>query len=232
MPATPDQSAGRGGPAPDPRALASLLGTTRAQVLQQIANMAPATTNGVAGALEVSAATVSHHTGVLSRSRLITTRRDGASVRHMLTPLGRSLLRAHGLPAAPSAPPMVWAGDLACTRYTSGQRLFDLPDRCIPAPLLNDHLDDDTCLTRLLENAATVLGIATAADFADYVRIRAATAQRLLPHTALTPVAVQGWGWGPAFAHPRALNMPQAAPREPVFLNPFDNLIWHRPRVQ
>ncbi|MFE9374742.1 ArsR/SmtB family transcription factor [Streptomyces sp. NPDC006711] len=105
MSATSDLSARRGGPAPGPRALASLLGTTRAQVLQQIADMAPATTNDIAAALEVSAATVSHHTGVLSRSQLITTRRDGASVRHTLTPLGRSLLRAHGLPATPSAPP-------------------------------------------------------------------------------------------------------------------------------
>ncbi|MGW8726290.1 ArsR/SmtB family transcription factor [Streptomyces sp. NPDC055808] len=98
-------SAGRGQPAPGPRALAALLGTTRSQVLRQVANRAPATTNEIVAALEVSAATVSHHTGVLGRSGLITTRRDGASVRHTLTPLGRSLLDAHGLPAAPSTPP-------------------------------------------------------------------------------------------------------------------------------
>ncbi|MEU6053159.1 helix-turn-helix domain-containing protein [Streptomyces xanthochromogenes] len=99
------RSAGRGLPAPGIRALAALLGATRSQVLRQIANRAPATTNEIVAALEVSAATVSHHTGVLSRSGLITTRRDGASVRHTLTSLGRSLLDAHGLPAAPPAPP-------------------------------------------------------------------------------------------------------------------------------
>ncbi|MFE4861526.1 ArsR/SmtB family transcription factor [Streptomyces sp. NPDC056670] len=98
-------SAGRGRPAPGPRALAALLGTTRSQVLRQVAKRAPATTSEIVAALEVSAATVSHHTGVLGRSGLITTRRDGASVRHTLTPLGRSLLDAHGLPAAPSTPP-------------------------------------------------------------------------------------------------------------------------------
>ncbi|MEU2951010.1 DNA glycosylase AlkZ-like family protein [Streptomyces xanthochromogenes] len=125
---------------------------------------------------------------------------------------------------------MVWAGDLACTRYAAGQRLFDLPERCIPHPLLGDDLDDDTCLTRLLEHAAKTLGVGTADDFADYLRIRPATAARLLPDTALTPVAVQGWS--SAWAHPSALARPEAARREPVFLGPFDNLIWHRPRVQ
>ncbi|MFJ2406951.1 DNA glycosylase AlkZ-like family protein [Streptomyces xanthochromogenes] len=125
---------------------------------------------------------------------------------------------------------MVWAGDLACTRYTAGQRLFDLPERCIPHPLLGDDLDDDTCLTELLEHIAKTLGVGTVDDFADYLRIRPATAARLLPDTALTPVAVQGWG--SAWAHPSALARPEAARREPVFLGPFDNLIWHRPRVQ
>ncbi|MFE3688537.1 ArsR/SmtB family transcription factor [Streptomyces sp. NPDC059095] len=97
-------SADRGRPAPGPRALAALLGT-RSQVLRQIGSCAPATTRDIVAALEVSAATLSHHTGVLGRSGLITTRRDGASVRHSLTPLGRSLLDAHGLPSAPPAPP-------------------------------------------------------------------------------------------------------------------------------
>ncbi|MER5561232.1 crosslink repair DNA glycosylase YcaQ family protein [Streptomyces sp. NPDC002506] len=126
---------------------------------------------------------------------------------------------------------MVWAGDLTCTRYTSGQRLFDLPERCIPHPLLGDSLDDDTCQIRLLEHAATTLGLGTADDYADYLRIRPATAKRLLPRTALAPVAVEGWG--SAWAHASTLAGPVAAPpREPVFLSPFDNLIWHRPRVQ
>ncbi|MGW8333120.1 DNA glycosylase AlkZ-like family protein [Streptomyces sp. NPDC055897] len=125
---------------------------------------------------------------------------------------------------------MVWAGDLACTRYTSGQRLFDLPERCIPHPLLDDSADDDTCQIRLLEHAATTLGLGTADDYADYLRIRPATAERLLPRTALAPVAVEGWG--SAWAHASTLAKPVAALRAPVFVGPFDNLIWHRPRVQ
>ncbi|MFF3020039.1 ArsR/SmtB family transcription factor [Streptomyces sp. NPDC057939] len=88
-------------PPPRHRALAALLGATRAQVLLLIAIHAKATTNDLVDELSVSAATVSHHTSVLRHSALITTRRDGVSVHHDLTPLGDTLLRAHGLPGAP-----------------------------------------------------------------------------------------------------------------------------------
>ncbi|MGW6875905.1 ArsR/SmtB family transcription factor [Streptomyces xanthophaeus] len=97
--------AGPGRPRPPrPRALAALLGATRAQVLVLIAVHARATTSDLVEDLAVSAATVSHHTSVLRHSDLITTRRDGVSVHHALTPLGESLLHAHGLPGAPRHP--------------------------------------------------------------------------------------------------------------------------------
>ncbi|MEV6575729.1 helix-turn-helix transcriptional regulator [Streptomyces sp. NPDC051577] len=86
------------------RALAALLGTTRAQVLLLIAVHTQATTSDLVEELAVSAATVSHHTSVLRHSALITTRREGGSVHHGLTPLGDGLLRAHGLPGAPRHP--------------------------------------------------------------------------------------------------------------------------------
>ncbi|MFH8692576.1 helix-turn-helix transcriptional regulator [Streptomyces anulatus] len=87
-------------PQPRPRVLAALLGATRARVLVRIAARDQATTSDLVGELEVSAATVSHHTAVLRESALITSRRDGGSVRHTITPLGLSLLGAHGLPGA------------------------------------------------------------------------------------------------------------------------------------
>ncbi|MER6523117.1 ArsR family transcriptional regulator [Streptomyces sp. NPDC001553] len=92
------------GPTPRHRALAALLGATRAQVLLLIAIHAEATTNDLVEELAVSAATVSHHTSVLRHSALITTRRVGVSVHHDVTPLGDNLLRAHGLPGAPRHP--------------------------------------------------------------------------------------------------------------------------------
>ncbi|MGW9369623.1 DNA glycosylase AlkZ-like family protein [Streptomyces xanthophaeus] len=125
---------------------------------------------------------------------------------------------------------LVWSGELASTRRAGGQRLFDLAERSIPAEYLNDGLTDDECLTRLLGHAGTVLGVATADDLADYLRIPAAVAARLLPATGLTPVQVEDWG--PAWAYPTALNRTGQTQQDPVFLGPFDNLIWYRPRVK
>lgn len=101
----PSRSPGSGGPDPTrSRALAALLGATRSRVLLRIAALHAATTNDLVQELAVSAATVSHHTGVLRHSALITTERSGVSVRHALTPLGESLLGAHGVPAGRPPP--------------------------------------------------------------------------------------------------------------------------------
>ncbi|MFD9574654.1 DNA glycosylase AlkZ-like family protein [Streptomyces sp. NPDC059982] len=126
---------------------------------------------------------------------------------------------------------LLWSGELASTRRTGGQRLFDLAERCIPAEHLNDALTDEECLTRLLAHAGAVLGVATTDDLADYIRIPTPVAARLLPGTGLTPAHVEGWST--AWASPGALGGSLVRrSREPVFLGPFDNLLWHRPRVQ
>ncbi|MFJ8870825.1 ArsR/SmtB family transcription factor [Streptomyces sp. NPDC102473] len=94
----PPRSLGSARPEPARiQALAALLGATRAHILLRIAVLEAATTNDLVQELTVSAATVSHHTGVLRHSALITTERDGVSVQHALTPLGQRLLGAHGV---------------------------------------------------------------------------------------------------------------------------------------
>ncbi|MGW6971632.1 DNA glycosylase AlkZ-like family protein [Streptomyces sp. NPDC054952] len=125
---------------------------------------------------------------------------------------------------------LLWSGELASTRRTGGQRLFDLAERCIPADHLTDELTDDQCLIRLLGHAGTAMGVATADDLGDYLRIPTAATTRLIPDTTLTPVRVEGWG--PAWAAPNALTSTLRRHRDPVLLGPFDNLIWYRPRVQ
>uniref|UniRef100_A0AAU3GK47 Winged helix-turn-helix domain-containing protein n=1 Tax=Streptomyces sp. NBC_01401 TaxID=2903854 RepID=A0AAU3GK47_9ACTN len=77
-------------------ALAALLGPTRAAVLLIVAGRPDSTTNALAEGVGVSAATISHHTTVLRRSGLITTRRSGGSVHHSLAALGEVLLRGVG----------------------------------------------------------------------------------------------------------------------------------------
>jgi DNA-binding transcriptional ArsR family regulator len=71
-------------------ALAKLVGTTRAAVLDAIDD--GATTSGLARLLTTSSASISRHTAVLREAGLITTHRRGPAVEHVLTTLGRQLL--------------------------------------------------------------------------------------------------------------------------------------------
>ncbi|MFH8518185.1 ArsR/SmtB family transcription factor [Streptomyces gelaticus] len=73
------------------RALAALLGRTRAQALDAI-GQASCTTGELAGLLSVSPATASEHATVLRQSGLISTTRHGSAVRHTLTSLGSAML--------------------------------------------------------------------------------------------------------------------------------------------
>lgn len=86
----------RDGRRPGRRALAALLGPTRAAVLLIMADRPDSTTNALAEGVGVSAATISHHTAVLRQSGLITTRRSGGSVHHSLASLGEVLLSGVG----------------------------------------------------------------------------------------------------------------------------------------
>ncbi|MCP3800773.1 winged helix-turn-helix domain-containing protein [Allokutzneria sp. A3M-2-11 16] len=73
------------------RALAALLGSTRAGVLDAVA--AGHTTSELARRMNISPASASQHATVLRNAGLVTSRRYGSAVLHTLTPLGASLLR-------------------------------------------------------------------------------------------------------------------------------------------
>ena len=66
--------------------LAAVLGTTRARVLRALAD--ERTTSGLARVLGISLASASTHAAVLRDAGLVTSRRQGQSVRHTLTSLG------------------------------------------------------------------------------------------------------------------------------------------------
>lgn len=87
----------------EPEASASLtrlLGRTRASVLALIADEGPSTTGRIARRLDCSPSAVSNHTEVLRESGLISTVRDGQSVRHAITELGALLRRGSHVGAA------------------------------------------------------------------------------------------------------------------------------------
>ncbi|MFE1949827.1 ArsR/SmtB family transcription factor [Streptomyces sp. NPDC059524] len=72
-----------------PKALADLLGSTRALLLTQLAE--PASTTDLAHRLELSPGTVSQHLGVLRRAGLVTRARHGHLVLYLRSPLGDRL---------------------------------------------------------------------------------------------------------------------------------------------
>ncbi|MFC9692094.1 ArsR/SmtB family transcription factor [Kribbella sp. NPDC056951] len=72
--------------------LGDLIGHTRAKLLAAVG--IAASTNQLAHRLHVTPAAISQHTKTLREAGLVTTTRTGQSVRHAVTPLGRSLLRS------------------------------------------------------------------------------------------------------------------------------------------
>jgi uncharacterized protein YcaQ len=62
-------------------------------------------------------------------------------------------------------------GDVICARRTGWRRVYDLPERVIPADLAAVQLTDAECVARLAAVAARALGVVTAADLSDYQRI-------------------------------------------------------------
>jgi len=113
-------------------------------------------------------------------------------------------------------------------------RMYDLTERVIAREhLAADGLDREEAQSALLVKAAGSLGIGTAADLADYHRIRMPQARPLSEELAtsgqLVEVEVRGWNQ-PAYLDPEA-KLPRKVEGR-ALLSPFDNLIWFRDRVE
>ncbi|MGH3097844.1 MAG: winged helix-turn-helix domain-containing protein [Streptosporangiales bacterium] len=122
-------------------------------------------------------------------------------------------------------------GEVACVERRGWKRVYDLPERAVPAELLRDDLEDDACLRELLGRAGSALGVATRADLADYIRVTTDQVDRLAPDAGLVPVTVDGWR-GTAWADPEALATPVTGRCRTTLLSPFDSLVWDRRRTE
>ncbi len=133
-------------------------------------------------------------------------------------------------------------GEVVCVRRDGWRRVYDLPERVLPAGLLDADPSDADCLAHLAGVASRALGVLTRADLIDYHRLRELTDGRaghaeLASESALaaglTPVmievpgkaAVSGW------ADPAALAEAPAGRHRVTLLSPFDSLIWDRKRT-
>ena len=128
---------------------------------------------------------------------------------------------------------LFWAGEVA-VRRRGFQRVYDLAERVLPAKVLAAPTPSDEDAHReLLRIAARSHGVGTAADLADYFRIKMPAARPRLAELVgagdLTQVAVDGWN-EPAYLHPEA-RLPRWI-RTQALLAPFDPVVWFRPRAE
>lgn len=123
-------------------------------------------------------------------------------------------------------------GRVAVAGRTRFERVYDLPERRIPAQYLGRDLPKDDAIRELVRLGTRALGIGTLKDIADYYRLPyQAEAKKALGELVesgdLRRVAVRGWD-GPAFLH-REARIPRRV-ETAALLSPFDPIVWERAR--
>ncbi|MFT4258844.1 winged helix-turn-helix domain-containing protein [Microbacterium sp.] len=129
-------------------------------------------------------------------------------------------------------------GEVAVAGRKGFERTYALAEQVVPADVLAQEVPIKTAMRELVRRAARSSGVATAADLADYYRIRdrAAVTQAIAELTdagELVPVQVQGWQrQGRPLAAWR--HVEAALPRRvdaAALLTPFDPVVWFRDRA-
>jgi hypothetical protein len=126
------------------------------------------------------------------------------------------------------------AGEVTVAGRRGFERLYDLPERVLPAATL-DHseLSDAEARRGLLLHAATALGVGTDKDLRDYFRLSPAQSRvglaELVEAGALQVVQVDSWRQ-PAYCLPE-IKLPRKVSTS-ALLSPFDSLIWERSRTE
>lgn len=136
---------------------------------------------------------------------------------------------------------LFFAGELSVARRNSAfERVYDLPERVIPARVLAEPVPSLFDATReLLHRAARSYGVATEFDLRDYFRLQTPGSvhapqigpalQSLVADGELLPVTVEGWR-RPAYLH-RDVTVPRKVEAR-ALLSPFDPLVWQRERTE
>lgn len=130
---------------------------------------------------------------------------------------------------------LFWAGHLTvATRRRSFERVFDLPERVLPAVVLALPTPAPADAHHaLIERAARALGVADEPGLRDYWRLSPADAApaiaRLADEGVLVPAVVPGWP-GRLWLH-REARRPRRI-EGAALLAPFDPLVWDRARTE
>jgi uncharacterized protein len=129
---------------------------------------------------------------------------------------------------------LFWAGRITTASRRGFERLYDLPERVLPASIYKATVPEPADAHReLLRISARALGIATIGDLRDYFRLSPADVkgrvEELVESGELLPVRVEGWSQQ-AFLHTGA-RMPRKVEAR-ALLAPFDPVVWERSRAE
>jgi uncharacterized protein len=129
---------------------------------------------------------------------------------------------------------LFWSGQLTSARRRGFERLYDLPERVLPAEVLATPTPAIADAQReLVRVAARSLGVAAERDLRDYFRLplgdTRARVSELVEAGELWPVEVEGWR-NPGFLDPAA-RLPRRVHAR-ALIGPFDSLIWERSRAE
>ncbi len=118
-------------------------------------------------------------------------------------------------------------------RRASFERMYDVPERVLPAAVLDAPTPpEDEARARLITHAAAALGVATLGDLADYFRMTVPVARpvvaELVASGELVQASVEGWTQ-PAYVRP-GLVVPRRIEAR-TLLTPFDPVVWERSRA-
>ena len=138
---------------------------------------------------------------------------------------------------SPSKLALEWlfaAGEVTVAGRRGFERLYDLPERVLPAAVLAAPAPTPAAARRaLLLRSARALGVATEVQLRDYFRLSPAEARRgileLCEEGALQSVQVEGWS---KLAYVAEAPNPGRPVRAAALLSPFDSLVWERERTE
>src|SRR5262249_46604402 len=129
---------------------------------------------------------------------------------------------------------LFWAGEVTSASRRGFERLYDLPERVLPASVIAAPTPGEADAQReLIDRAARALAIATERDLRDYFRLKPATARpaitALVEAGALRAVTVGGVR---AYLHRDAPPATAIDRYRAALLSPFDSLVWSRERTE
>jgi hypothetical protein len=131
---------------------------------------------------------------------------------------------------------LFFAGRVCAARRVNFERLYDLPERVLPRPVLEAPTpSQEEAQRQLILIAAKRLGVATEADLGDYFRLprteSKARVAELAEDGGLVPARVEGWRQPAYLSTERPGGLRRAASSR-ALLTPFDSLVWARERTE